>query len=179
MVGRAESRLHLARRWLALGGTLALLAVVIAARQLLVVPAAVAQPVAFNHRVHTERLKLECRLCHQYVTTGAHAGLPDTKTCALCHQVRQGTTAESARLTTLLAHGDTLVFRKLFHLAPYVFFTHGRHVGVAQLDCKNCHGAIALTDRPPARPLVTIRMAVCLGCHAQRGQSTDCVACHR
>ena len=179
MTEREKPRLHLAGRWPALGGVLVLLFVVIGARQLLVLPPAVAQPVAFNHRAHTEGLHLECRVCHQYVTTGAHAGLPDAKTCALCHSVRQGTTAESARLTELLALGDTIVFKKLFHLAPYVFFTHTRHVGIAQLDCKTCHGGIALTERPPTRPLVTIRMAVCLSCHAQQQQSTDCVACHR
>jgi hypothetical protein len=178
MPEHAEPRQHAARRWLALGAGLALL-VIVGARQLFVLPAAVAQPVAFNHRVHTEQLKIACQLCHPYVTTGAHAGLPDTKTCALCHSVKQGTSAESARLTALLAHGDTLAFKKLFHLAPYVFFTHERHVGIAKLACQDCHGAIALTDRPPTRPLVTIRMAVCLGCHVQRGQSTDCVACHR
>ena len=178
MAERAASRLHAVRRWLALGAGIALL-VIIGARQLFVLPAAVAQPVAFNHRAHTERLKIECRLCHAYVATGAHAGLPDTKTCALCHQVRQGTSAESARLTTLLARGDTLAFNKLFHLAPYVYFTHERHVGIAKLPCQDCHGAIALSERPPTRPLVTIRMAVCLRCHERAVQTTDCVACHR
>ena len=179
MTDREKPRLHLSGRWPALGAVFVLLFVAVGARRLLVLPAAVAQPIAFNHRLHTEKLKLECRTCHQYVATGAHAGLPDAKTCALCHSVRQGTTAESARLTELLAHGDTIVFKKLFHLAPYVFFTHTRHVGMAQLDCKTCHGGIALTERPPTRPLVTIRMAVCLSCHAQQKQSTDCVACHR
>ena len=159
---------------------MAVLVIVVAVgRWWLLRPPAVTQPVAFNHRTHTERLKLECRLCHQYVTTGAHAGLPNRSICAMCHQVRQGTSAEAARLTMLIARGDSLRFNKLFHLPPYVYFTHRRHVGIAQLACQSCHGAIALTQRPPERPLVRVRMQVCLDCHREKGQSVDCVACHR
>jgi hypothetical protein len=139
----------------------------------------VKQPVAFNHRKHTEQLKIDCQLCHQYVATGAHAGLPNAERCVMCHQARQGTSPEAARLTVLLARGDPLRFNKLFHLAPYVYFTHRRHVGIAKLPCQDCHGTIAQTERPPERPLVTIRMAVCLGCHQDKGQPVDCVACHR
>lgn len=139
----------------------------------------VAQPVAFNHLKHTDQLKIACQLCHQNVTTGAHAGLPSAQICVMCHQVRQGTSPEAARLTVLLAGGDPLRFNKLFHLAPYVRFTHRRHVGIAKLPCQDCHGTIAETERPPERPLLTIKMQVCLDCHEKKGQTVDCVACHR
>ncbi len=139
----------------------------------------VAQPVAFNHRKHTQGLKLDCQLCHQYVTAGAHAGLPDAQTCVMCHQARLGTTTEAARVTELLASGGSLRFNKLFRLPPHVTFTHRRHVGIAKLPCQDCHGAIAETERPPVRPLVTIRMRFCLSCHRATGQPADCVACHR
>jgi cytochrome c7-like protein len=157
----------------------ALVMVVAAGRWWLLRPPAVTQPVTFNHRKHTETLKLECPFCHQFVTTGAHAGLPAESICAMCHQVRQGTSAEAARLTMMIGRGDSLRFNKLFHLPPYVYFTHQRHVGIANLPCQTCHGTIALTQRPPERPLMRIRMQVCLDCHAAKGQSVDCVACHR
>jgi hypothetical protein len=152
---------------------------VAAAHSILTRGPSVKQPVAFNHRKHTEQLKIACQLCHQYDATGAHAGLPSAQTCVMCHQVPQGTTAEAARLTVLLARGEPLRFDKLFHLPPYVYFTHRRHVGIAKLPCEQCHGAIAHTERPPERPLVGIRMRVCLDCHQLTGQSVDCVACHR
>lgn len=140
---------------------------------------AVGQPVAFNHRKHTQGLKLDCQFCHQYVTLGAHAGLPDAAVCAMCHTARLGTTAEAARVTELLASGGPLRFNKLFRLPQHVTFTHRRHVGIAKLPCQDCHGAIAESERPPARPLVTMRMRFCLSCHRATGQSADCVACHR
>ena len=140
---------------------------------------AVSQPIAFNHRKHTQEKGLGCQFCHQYVTTGAHAVLPDAQICGICHRAPQGTSAEAARVTQLLARGDPLRFNKLFRLAKHVNYTHRRHVGIAKLDCRHCHGDIAQTERPPARPLVRMAMNVCVDCHRAKGQSLDCVACHR
>jgi len=139
----------------------------------------VPQPVAFNHLKHTRDLELGCEFCHAYVRSGAHAGLPGAETCALCHRVRQGTSAEAARVTELLAGGDPLRFNKLFRLPEHVFYTHRRHAGIADLDCGKCHGAIAETERPPERPLVRITMSYCLECHREGQQTLDCNACHR
>jgi len=139
----------------------------------------VPQPVAFNHLKHTKDLGLECQLCHQHVNTGAHAGLPDAATCRLCHQAEQGTSPEAARVTALLTGGDPLRFNKLFRLPLHVYYSHRRHVGIAHLECRSCHGDMAATQRPPGQPLVRITMNLCLDCHRAKGQSLDCVSCHR
>jgi len=60
-----------------------------------------------------------------------------------------------------------------------VFYSHRRHVVVAKIPCETCHGAIARTSAPPARPLVKIRMKFCIGCHQRRNVTVDCIACHR
>jgi len=140
---------------------------------------AVPQPIAFNHLRHTSELQLDCAFCHQYVTVGAHAGLPESELCGYCHQTAQGESAEAARVTELLNAGTPFRFNKLFRLPSHVYYTHRRHVGVAELDCTNCHGGIATTERPPRRPLVRIDMDFCLDCHRTRGQTLDCNACHR
>lgn len=142
-------------------------------------PLPVAQPIAFNHLKHTKDLQLACEFCHQYVTSGAHAGLPGSETCAICHQVRQGESPEAARVTELLTAGTAFRFNKLFRLPGHVNYRHRRHVGIAKLECRNCHGGIAETVRPPSRALVRIDMDFCLACHRARQQSLDCVACHR
>lgn len=156
-----------------------LLVIAVAGLWVLRRPPRIQQPVAFDHRIHTERMKLACTMCHPYVQVGMHAGLPGAQTCMMCHQVRQGTSPEAARVTALLTSGVPLRFNKLFHLPPYAYFSHRRHVGIAKLPCADCHGSIALTAAPPSRPLVTIRMQACLDCHRATGQSVDCVACHR
>ena len=140
---------------------------------------AVPQPIAFNHLKHTQDLKLGCTFCHKYVKTGAHAGLPDEQTCSMCHLNIQGTSEEAARVTELLTAGQPIRFNKLFRLPPHVFYTHGRHVGIAELECVNCHGGIADSERPPERALVKVDMDFCIDCHIERGQSLDCISCHR
>lgn len=139
----------------------------------------VPQPVEFNHRKHTEDLGLDCVFCHPYVRRGAHAGLPDVRTCSICHTTRQGTSDEAAKVTELIAEGDSLRFNKLFRLPAHVFYTHRRHVALGGLECQNCHGAIATTERPPRRPLVRVTMDFCMDCHRAEGQTLDCDACHR
>jgi cytochrome c7-like protein/class III cytochrome C family protein len=139
----------------------------------------VPQPVAFNHKKHTEDLQLGCDFCHQYFRTSAHSGLPDAQTCSLCHSVPLGESQEAAKLTALLSQGEPLQFNKLFRLPDYVFYTHRRHVTVAGLECAECHDGIAETERPPERPLIAVTMAFCVDCHEERDVTTDCNACHR
>jgi len=139
----------------------------------------VTQPIAFNHLKHTRDLQLECQFCHVYVTVGAHAGLPGAEVCGMCHQAPLGTSPEAARVTALLASGAPLRFNKLFRLPAHVYYSHRRHVGIGKLECPQCHGGIAETERPPSRPLVRITMKRCVDCHRAQGQSLDCVACHR
>lgn len=140
---------------------------------------AVPQPVAFNHLKHTQELQLACDFCHQYVNTSAHAGLPNAETCTMCHQVPQGTSEEAARVTQLISDGDPLTFNKLFRLPSHVFYTHRRHVGIGEIECANCHGAIADTERPPERALVRVDMDFCMDCHREHEETVDCNACHR
>lgn len=140
---------------------------------------AVPQPVAFNHLKHTQELGLPCDFCHPYAQASAHSGLPDGSTCSMCHTEVQGTSTEAARVTALLEAGDSLRFHKLFRLPDHVFYTHQRHVAIAELECARCHGAIAETTQPPDHALVPIDMEFCMDCHRESGASLDCNACHR
>jgi len=183
---RLRHHVHSLVEWVRTGRTRGLLLVVMLfVAILIVVPVAAGrsaptpQPVAFNHRKHTQDLGLDCSFCHVYVQTGAHAGLPTADICAMCHSAPQGTSPEAARVTQLLQQGDSLHFNKLFRLPTHVFYTHRRHVGLGKLECQNCHGAIATTERPPPRPLVKITMSYCLDCHREKGQTLECTACHR
>ncbi len=140
---------------------------------------AVPQPIAFNHRLHIEDEDLDCDFCHEYVRVGAHAGLPDAEICAECHDTPQGDSEEAARVTALIDLGEPLRFNKLFSLPDHVFYTHRRHVAIGELECLQCHGSIAETERPPERPLVSMSMESCMDCHREQGETLDCNACHR
>ncbi len=137
----------------------------------------VVQPIAFNHRIHTELL--ECETCHEFVRTGAHSGLPGLSTCLECHEEPVTESAEEQKIVELAGAGGEQVFRKLFRLPDNVFYTHRRHAGIAEIDCATCHGSIAQTTSPPALPPIRITMDFCLDCHRASGASEECIACHR
>lgn len=141
--------------------------------------AAVPQPIAFNHRKHTQELGLNCDFCHSLVRVGQHSGLPDENTCVMCHATPQGDSPEAARVTAFLEEGEPIRFNKLFGLPDHVFYTHRRHVTLAELECATCHGGIAETERPPVRPLLDVDMEFCMDCHEEREASNDCTSCHR
>ncbi len=137
----------------------------------------VIQPIAFDHGKHT--VTLECEACHLYPTHRAHSGLPGLSTCMQCHEEPQTDSPEEKKIATLVAAGQEDVFRKLFRLPNNVYYTHRRHVGIAELECVACHGQIARTESPPGTPLVRITMAFCIDCHQRSGVPTDCTRCHR
>lgn len=138
----------------------------------------VRQPIQFNHAKH-KAAGLECSFCHQGVDGQAFAGLPPLETCAICHTAPMTESTEEAKLATLIVKGEPVPWQRLYGLAPHVFFSHRRHLQLAQLECKTCHGPIEDATTPPVRPAVKHSMKWCMSCHEQRGASLDCMACHR
>jgi hypothetical protein len=139
----------------------------------------ISQPIAFNHQKHTGDLGIDCSACHQFYTEASHSGLPMLSTCMVCHSGAQTDSPEEQKIRDLAAAGQDDVFRKLFRMPDHVFYSHRRHVAIANLPCERCHGGIARTERPPEKPLVRISMDFCLDCHRHEKASTDCTACHR
>jgi class III cytochrome C family protein/cytochrome c7-like protein len=136
------------------------------------------QPIAFNHRKHVKELDIACTTCHQTVETEAFSGLPDAELCASCHSEPQGKSREEARLVALLKKGTPLTWTPLFRQPAHVFYSHRRHVVVAKLECRRCHGAIADSVSPPAR-VRRLAMDDCLDCHVRSNATRDCTGCHR
>lgn len=166
--------------------------------------AAVSQPIQFPHKAHLDLKdpKFECTTCHDRAERGAMAGRPSTKKCLSCHSGKEAKGAEERKLQALAADGREIAWRRVWRLPPHVFFSHRTHVALAKVRCQTCHGPMETLTRPPARPLKTLAMSDCIGCHEQwrppaeaaaaagydeepvrvappRRVSTDCNACHR
>lgn len=139
----------------------------------------VLQPIAFNHQVHTQKLELECDVCHRYVLEAEFAGCPRAEICAVCHEDPQTDKAEEAILVDYIKSGREIPWRRLYETARHVHFSHQRHVTVAKIDCAECHGDIGLSTSPPDGPLFELNMEFCTACHEKQGINTDCNACHR
>lgn len=140
--------------------------------------APVVQPIAFNHKAHVQDREIDCSACHSYYEKQTFSGLPPAEVCAMCHAEPQGKSEEEAKLVRLLDAKTPLAWKPLFRQPPHVFYSHRRHVAVAKLECKECHGAIAEAAAPPVRAK-TLRMQDCIDCHRRSGLSTHCTSCHR
>ena len=162
------------------------------------VESAVKQPVEYPHKAHVEKLKLPCTGCHQRAEKDAVAGRPPTALCFACHAGGETKSEEVKKVRAFGEKGQEIPWKRVWRLPPHIFFPHRTHVVVAKIRCQTCHGPIETLTAPPTRPLKTLTMNDCLGCHeawqwpkdaatrpgpprlvAGRRISADCNACHR
>jgi hypothetical protein len=122
----------------------------------------VRQPVAFDHRLHTGGLGLDCRYCHSTAERTASAGLPPTVACVGCHNQTLMSTPTFAAVRASLASGRPIAWNRVNALPDFVFFDHSIHVAKG-VGCETCHGRVDHMARvAQATPL---SMGWCLGCH--------------
>lgn len=136
------------------------------------------QPLQFSHRAHVGS-GLACEFCHESVASSTFAGMPPTDTCATCHAAPMSDSPEEAKVRAYADKGEEIPWRRVYRLPGHTYFSHRRHVTLAGLDCRECHGDVADDTVPQSRPAVPLNMATCMACHEQRAASTDCNACHR
>jgi len=147
------------------------------------------QPFPFNHAKHMKG-DWKCANCHPFVDQQAFAGLPRSVDCVDCHEKEMPKNPNNtemrkvtAWLRTQVAEGRDLPWVQVHRTARHVYFSHRRHVEVAKLDCKDCHGDVAKMTEPFTRPAFpaaeTKKMNWCLRCHEQKKATTDCASCHR
>lgn len=159
-------------RWLKFAGTAAAGAL---AWMLLLPPASLTQPLAFNHARHQA---LACAACHRGAATSERAGIPQGDTCIKCHATAPAV-ARAAALWPELATGGQINWLRVTRVRDDVMFSHRRHVTLGRLECAACHADIGTRVAPPQRPPRRLQMSSCIGCHRQVGVTEDCAACHR
>ncbi|OGS04690.1 MAG: hypothetical protein A3G41_00325 [Elusimicrobia bacterium RIFCSPLOWO2_12_FULL_59_9] len=138
----------------------------------------VSQPVPFTHKKHVD-FGISCDACHVGAKDSAKAGIPNTSTCALCHQPDKPGLKTPKTLEEYIRQMREIPWKKVYTVPQHVRFSHKRHVGSGGLDCKVCHGDVGKMDRPVARQTVPLRMEGCMACHRREKITTDCMACHR
>lgn len=147
-----------------------LLALVVVVVVIVFLPArsgpALLQPIQFNHQVHTKLAG--CVLCHRDVESRELAGKPELFRCMLCHAYVVSNNPEVDKLRAFSQRGQPIPWIRHTRVAPFVRFSHERHVVAGKVDCKSCHGNIAQATVPPVRPLVPISMQFCLDCHLSK-----------
>lgn len=138
----------------------------------------VSQPVPFDHKKHVD-FGIACDACHVGAKDAVKASVPNTPACALCHQPGKASPKTSKILEEYIQEMKTIPWKKIYRAPQHVRFSHKRHVEMAGLDCKVCHGDIGKMEGPVSRQAVPIQMERCMECHRREKVTTDCMACHR
>lgn len=133
------------------------------------------QPLAFSHRLHAGKYRIDCRFCHRGVETSRVAGIPPLSTCQACHLYIAADRPEIVKLLDQMKREEPVAWARVYVLPEHVSFPHMMHLR-AQLDCSLCHGDVAGMDRITRG--VALKMGWCLGCHRQYRASIDCWTCH-
>jgi Cytochrome c7 and related cytochrome c/Class III cytochrome C family len=138
-------------------------------------PAPPTQPIAFDHRIHTQVAGLDCAFCHRTAATGVTAGLPDVQQCMDCHvTVGQGQ-PEVDKVRNAWVQQQAIDWQRVHRLPDHTRFTHDAHIQ-AGLACSVCHGEVTQMQQiVQVRPL---KMADCVACHQQSNAPTECSTCH-
>lgn len=143
---------------------------------LLLMPASVRQPLAFNHAKHTSGMA--CVVCHRGVETSTRAGFPPDAVCEQCHQTPPQASGASAVWPTSRT-SPPIQWVRVNRMPDHVLFSHRRHVVLANLECASCHGDVAKRTTPVSAPATNLNMTACESCHARENANNDCAACHR
>jgi hypothetical protein len=127
------------------------------------------QPIKFSHKVHAGANRIDCKYCHTTAEYGKSAGIPAMELCMNCHVlVREGTRSGKFEIAKVVEANESkkpVAWIRLHNLPDHVFFSHAQHVGIAKVDCKQCHGPVAEMDI--MRQHSDLSMGWCINCHRQ------------
>jgi NAD-dependent SIR2 family protein deacetylase len=123
----------------------------------------VAQPGGgYNHQLHVQGFKLDCRYCHTSVEVSSSANIPPTETCMGCHSQILTRSEKLAFVRDSYANNTPIQWNKVHNLPDFVYFNHSIHVNKG-VGCSTCHGRIdQMKVVYKAEPMY---MSWCLDCH--------------
>jgi hypothetical protein len=138
-------------------------------------PAPPTQPIAFDHRIHTQVAGLDCAFCHRTAATGVTAGLPDVQQCMDCHQTVGQGQPEIDKVRTAFRLQQAIDWQRVHRLPDHTRFTHDAHIQ-AGVACTTCHGEVSQMQQ--VVQVRSLKMADCVACHQQTNAPTECSTCH-
>lgn len=126
-----------------------------------------ADPILFEHGLHTVNAGMACEDCHMGVAdlAAGERAMPDHDTCSMCHDVE-----DFDNCGTCHANPDEPVAAPPVH-GMYEGFAHEAH---GDLSCDACHGELQEVADMVRVPV----MNDCQTCHLKQSGPMSCEACH-
>ncbi len=139
------------------------------------------QPIKFSHKLHTNKLGMDCLYCHYGAIKSPIANIPAVSVCMGCHKLAVTDRPEIQKLTGYATRGEPIPWVEVYQLPQHVKFNHKRHV-LAGVQCTDCHGPVKDMDVMYQYP--SMKMGWCVSCHRKNMNdpkfpaSMDCLICH-
>lgn len=137
------------------------------------------QPIEFSHKIHVEKSKTPCELCHIYARRSTVSGVPPMSLCYGCHKYRLIPGSDDRvrkaifKLLEIEKQGRPIKWKKIYDLPDHIYFSHKRHIQVG-MDCTDCHGEIFKHDTLSMKTMITdLSMGWCLKCHKEGLAAAD------
>ena len=121
-----------------------------------------AQPVAFPHPLHVQKLGMNCLYCHSSANKSPDVGMPSVGTCMGCHAVVAAGKPEIKRLAAYWNKKQPVPWVRIHKVPEYVHFPHMRHVN-AGVSCQSCHGQVQKMNQ--VYQWSSLNMGWCVNCH--------------
>lgn len=134
-----------------------------------------AQPIAFNHNLHVQTVKMGCNDCHEPRGNGSTVAIPQPAKCMLCHQSVATDKPDIQRLAAAAKNEDPIPWVRIYRVPSFVTFSHKTHTAGSN-KCEECHGPVA--ERTAIALEKDTNMGSCIACHQAKQAPTSCDTCH-
>jgi hypothetical protein len=128
------------------------------------------QPIPFNHRFHSQELRMQCEYCHVGTESSPVAVIPSLEVCMGCHRIAGANLEPIQRLRGFWDSGEPVPWERVYKVPDFVQFPHEAHIRT-QVACEECHGKVEEMDR--VYKFTSLKMGWCLDCHWGPGEDTD------
>ena len=139
------------------------------------VASAPTQPIAFNHSLHVQTVKMGCSDCHEPRGNGSTVAIPQPAKCMLCHQSVATDKPDIQRLAAAAKDEDPIPWVRVYRVPSFVTFSHKTHTAAGS-KCEECHGPVA--ERTSIALEKDTSMGTCIACHQAKQAPTGCDTCH-
>ena len=133
------------------------------------------QPIAFNHNLHVQTVKMGCGDCHEPRGNGSTVAIPQPAKCMLCHQSVATDKPDIQRLAAAAKDEDPIPWVRVYRVLFIVTSTPKIHTAAGN-KCEECHGPVA--ERTAIALEKDTSMGTCIACHQAKQAPTGCDTCH-
>jgi hypothetical protein len=133
------------------------------------------QPIAFNHMLHVQTVKMSCNDCHEPRGDGSTVAMPQPAKCMACHSSVATDKPDIQRLAAAAKNEDPIPWVRVYRVPSFVTFSHKTHTAAGN-KCEECHGPVA--ERTTIALEKDTSMGSCIACHQAKQAPTSCDTCH-